>query len=235
MWMSQRIHSVGTSRATRIVLSRLRPIVLLTERFGEPARDVVADDRKRRGRGLEMAGKSRPESGRSRSRASRRAASIIRPLAVADLDAAEHAVGEHRQARSVVGSRADDGTSGGSTQVPSISNWPGAERGVDGEDLAPFDPADRPALGDLLAAYCEGHVEVEGGPGLGEGEVLGGRPGGRAPGCMLESDEAGTETASPVEEFPGVETSAVTSRRQLRATSTGRDAEKGAGVHDEAP
>ena len=51
-----------------------------------------------------------------------------------------------------------------------------AERGVDGEHLGVLDVAHRPRLGDVMALDGEAHVDVDRPPGVGVGEVLGGRP-----------------------------------------------------------
>ena len=58
-------------------------------------------------------------------------------------------------------SRRAAATSGIASHCPPSSYGPGAEGGVDGEDLAVGDVAGRPRLGDLVAGDGDGHVDVE--------------------------------------------------------------------------
>ena len=141
MWMSQRIHSVGTTRANPDRVVETPPHRPFAERFGQPSRDVVADDRKRRGRWFEVTGKARPECGGALTRIA--VERLHHPaLGSSYLDTAEHAVCEHRrhdsfralQRRWYVG-RLDPG----SFELELTM----AESCVDGEDLAALRP-DRP-------------------------------------------------------------------------------------------
>ena len=178
MWMSQRIHSVGTSARNpdRVVETPShRPFA---KWFAQPSRYVIPDDRKGRGRWFQVTRQSCPEG-----RGTVTGIAVERlhhpTLRGPHLDTAEHTVREHRWHDSfgAIHRRWHEGRfDPGAFEL----QLPLAERSVDCEDLASFDPTDRPSLGDLLAGDSKDHFELEGGPRLGERQVLGSCPCSRA-------------------------------------------------------